>query len=66
MKRFKFNNGKIVIVQNVNSITRYLRGGEYPGIDISFTSNKTESVEYESRYQRDNDFNRFEKGEFID
>ncbi len=66
MVRFVFHHKKIVMVQNVNSITKGRKAEGIVYIDIFYTSNKKETVYYgEDIEQRDRDFHRFEEGKFL-
>lgn len=67
MERFIFKNSKIVIIQNINSIAKSSDDDEKNySITILYVSGKKEWVQYGGdMFERDKDFSRFEKGNFL-
>lgn len=59
LERFNFNNSTIVVVQNVNSISKSMSPAGEPEIKIFYTSNKKGKVLYALENLRDNDFYAF-------
>lgn len=61
LARFTFDDSKIVVVRNVNSISKSRDSSGKPEIKILYTSNKEETVNYLLEIARDYDFSRFQK-----